>query len=445
MHLKTGWKQASLLCAVGVLGTVLTACGGSATPEPSAGTSAPSAAAQQPAVSTAPITLTLFANLTQEYIDQYIISHIKRELPYITVKTIIDGKGSTAQDLITAGTIPDILFFPNNKLLDYNELGLLTNLDPLIKAQSFDLSRFDDGLIDSVRKYSEKGELLTMPFGTANYALYYNKDLFDKFAVPYPKDGMTWEEVYQTAVRMTRTDGGTQYRGFDFAPSNYLGYNQLSAPLVADAKAGKVSFTTDTWKKLFETYGKFVSIPGNGAVNKESDFLGTRTLAMRAGTTNFPQLLQLEKDGNPLNFDIVTFPSFPEAPKTSLQYLASTFGISPTSKYKDQAMQFLKVMMSDTVQKEGAGILRLTAMKSEEVRAATGKDYPSFANKNLKALYANKIAPTKTASQYDEIARKALPTYFTDYAMGKKDLNTALREVEETVNKQIAEEMAKKK
>ncbi|MBD2865388.1 ABC transporter substrate-binding protein [Paenibacillus oceani] len=443
--MKMGLKQTSLLCVIGLLGAVLNACGGSG-PTPSAGIAEPSDATQQPSVSTAPVTLTLFANLTQEYIDQYIVSHIKRELPHITIKTIIEGKGSTAQDLVTAGTIPDLLFFPNNKLLDYNELGLLTNLDPLIKAHNIDLSRIDDGLIDSVRKYSEKGELLTMPFGTANYALYYNKDIFDKFAVPYPKDGMNWEEVYQLAVRLTRSEGGVQYKGFNFAPSIYLGYNQLSAPLVADAKAGKASFTTDAWKKLFETYGKFTNIPGNetAAINND-DFTKNRTVAMGAGTTLFPTLLALDKEGNPLNFDIVSFPSFPETPKTSLQFLASTFAISPTSKYKDQAMQVIKVLLSDEVQKQGAGILRLTALKSEEVRKATGKDYPSIANKNLKALYANKLAPTKEASKYDEIARKALTTYFSQYVQGQKDLNTALREAEEDVNKKIAEEMAKKK
>ncbi|MDF2722319.1 MAG: extracellular solute-binding protein family 1 [Paenibacillus sp.] len=440
------WKHLFPLCSFALFGAALTACGGagsdSAVKSPSASIPAP---AQQTAVSTEPVTLTLFSNTSQDYLDQYILPHIKRELPYITIKTIIQGKGTTAPEIVAAGTLPDIVLDANTKLLDLYDLGLLTTLDPLIKAHGFDLSRLADGLIDSLRSYSEKGELLAMPFGTSNYALYYNKDLFDKFAVPYPKDGMTWDDVYPLAARLTRTDSGTQYRGFDFAPAYYLGYNQLSLPLVADAKTGKTSFANDSWKKLFETYGKFVSIPGNGIVNKESDFTGARTLAMRAGTTSFPTLLQLEKDGNPLNFDIVAFPAFPEAPKTNLQHLASMFGITPTSKYKDQAMQVIQLMMSDTVQKEGAGIIRLTALKSEEVRAATGKDYPSFANKNLKALYANRIAPTKTASRYDEIVRKALPISFTDYATGKKDVNTALRELEETVNKQIAEEMAKRK
>lgn len=435
-------KKGSVLCLLGLAGALLAGCGSSADtkpPEPNA--------SMPPVQNTSPATLTLYVmgGLTEDYAKQYIVSHIRKQMPHITMNIVVEGKGTTPQELVTAGTIPDLMFFPNNRLYDMNELGLLANLDPLVKSHQIDLTRLDDGLVDSIRKYSDKGELLTMPWGTGNYALYYNKDIFDKFAVPYPKDGMTWDEVYQLATRLTRIDGGVQYKGFDFAPSNYLGYNQLSAPLV-DAKTDKASFNTDAWKKLFETFGRFVMIPGNNTAgnNKElEDFTKTRTLAMRAGTTMLPQLLALEKEGNPINFDLVSFPAFPETPKTSLQYLASTFAISTQSKSKDQAMEIIKIMLSDEVQKEGAGILRLTALKSEEVRGATGKDYPSIAGKNIKALYANKLAPTKEATKYDDIVRKALPAHFNNYAQGKKDLNTVLREAEEEVNKKIAEQKAK--
>lgn len=438
-------KKVRVIGMLSVFAVLLAACGGgnsagSQTPAPNASTTTTPTPLVQ---NTSPATLTLYltGGLTEDYGKQYIVSHIQKQMPYITIKIIVEGKGTSPQELVAAGTIPDLLFFPNNRLNDMNDVGLLANLDPLVKSHNVDLTRLNDGLVDSIRKYSDKGELLTMPWGTGNYALYYNKDIFDKFAVPYPKDGMTWEEVYQLAVRLTRNEGGVQYRGFDYTPSNYLGYNQLSAPLV-DVKTGKAAFNTDTWKKMFETFGKFNQIPGNNTAgsNKEfNDFTKNRTLAMRAGSTMFPQLLALEKEGTPLNFDIVTFPSFPESPKTSLQFLASTFAISPQSKYKDQAMEIIKLMLSDEVQKEGAGILRLTALKSEEVRKETGKNYPSISTKNINALYVNKLAPTKEATKYDEIARTALPTHFLNYALGKKDLNTALREAEEEVNKKIAE------
>ncbi|MDF2716334.1 MAG: family 1 extracellular solute-binding protein [Paenibacillus sp.] len=433
---------------MGLLASLVAGCGGGGTPETKA--SSPEATKQTekpPVKDTSPATLTLYVmgGLTEDYTKQYIVSHIQKKMPNITTNIIVEGKGTSPKELVTSGTKLDLLFFPNNRLYEMYELGLLTNLDPFVKSRGIDLTRLADGLVDSIRKYSDKGELLTMPWGTGNYALYYNKDIFDKFAVPYPKDGMTWDEVYQLATRVNRIDGGVQYKGFDFAPSIYLGYNPLSAPMV-DSKTSKASIQTDAWKKMFETFGKFIMIPGNSTagLNKElEDFTKNRTLAMRAGTTMLPQLLALEKEGNPLNFDLVSFPSFPESPKTSLQYLASTFAISSQSNYKNQAMDVIHIMLSDEVQKEGAGILRLTALKSEEVRNATGKDYPSISGKNMKALYANKIAPTKEATKYDEIARKALPDYFKLYVQGTKDLNTALREAEDEINKKIAEEKSR--
>ncbi|TMV48610.1 extracellular solute-binding protein [Paenibacillus mesophilus] len=432
----------------GSLGAMLAGCGNGGSADTKLPAPGASPTADKPPVKdTSPAKLTLYVmgGLTEDYAKQYIVSHVQKQMPYITLNIIVEGKGATPSELVTAGNIPDLMFFPNNRLHEMNDLGLLTNLDPLVKSHNMDLNRLDDGLVDSIRKYSDKGELLTMPWGTSNYALYYNKDIFDKFAVPYPKDGMTWDDVYQLAGRLTRNDGGVQYKGFDFAPSIYLGYNPLSASLV-DSKTGKAAFQTDAWKKMFETFGKFIKIPGNdtaGAGKELDDFTKTRTLAMRAGTTMLPQLLALEKEGKPLNFDLVSFPSFPETPKTSLQYLASTFAISSQSKSKNQAMDIIQIMLSDEVQKEGAGILRLTALKSQDVRNSTGKDYPSIAGKNIKALYANKIAPTKDATKYDEIARKALPEYFKSYVQGTKDLNTALRELEEDVNKKIAQEKAK--
>lgn len=47
-------------------------------------------------------------------------------------------------------------------------------------------------------------------------ALFYNKDIFDKFGVAYPKNGMIYEETLDLdlARRVTRSDGGVQYLGF---------------------------------------------------------------------------------------------------------------------------------------------------------------------------------------------------------------------------------------
>ncbi|WP_248924420.1 hypothetical protein [Paenibacillus hamazuiensis] len=67
------------------------------------------------------------------------------------------------------------------------------------------------------------------------------------WGVPYPKDGMTWDEVYDLAKKMTRTDEAI--RGFSSFISAVLRDNQLSVPYI-DAKADKMA-DSEQWKKIF--------------------------------------------------------------------------------------------------------------------------------------------------------------------------------------------------
>lgn len=70
----------------------------------------------------------------------------------------------------------------------------------LIKRHNIDLSRFEPSIISALEKMSGGG-LYGLPLYNDRMALYYNKDIFDKFGVPYPKDGMTWDEVIELSIK----------------------------------------------------------------------------------------------------------------------------------------------------------------------------------------------------------------------------------------------------
>jgi multiple sugar transport system substrate-binding protein len=397
-------------------------------------------------VSNEPVTITFYnagAN-PESYYKQYIETHIQKYLPHITINYIQQGEGTTISDLLAAGTIPDIMYVVSPRIAEMNELGVLDDLSPLAARHQIDLSKLADGLEPTFRAYGN-GKLLFMPWGLSNYALYYNKDIFDRLGVVYPKDGMTWDEVYQLARTMTRTVDGVQYRGFDFTPTYYMNYNQLSLPFV-DQTTEKAAVQTNGWKHLFETFGRFYSIPGNEADKSRSpaDFLGNKTLAMTAGTTLFPQILEKYSKGDKINFDIVSFPTFSELPKTGLQTVAAGFAITPQSKHKDQAMQIIKLMLSEEVQKEGAEVFRLPVIKGEQFRQSLGKYYPELANIRVSSLIYNTNAPTKVVTLYDDLARSVLNTKFNEFKGGTKDVNTILREAEDEINAKIVENKAAK-
>jgi multiple sugar transport system substrate-binding protein len=159
-------------------------------------------------------------------------------------------------------------------------LNLLADLNELINKNSFDLSKLDPNVLDSIKMWGGNGELYALPLWSTYSALYYNKDIFDKFGVPYPKDGMTWDEAIELATKLTRTDGHTAFRGID---ADLFGvYSQLSMPYV-DSKSNAPLLETDGFKKTFQLFHTIANIPGNeNRKGSRAAFLTDRNLAMLA-------------------------------------------------------------------------------------------------------------------------------------------------------------------
>ncbi len=78
----------------------------------------------------------------------------------------------------------------------------------MLKQHHVNLGRVEPYIIEYVKIASTKDELFGFPLTQSFHALYYNKDILDKFGVPYPKDGMKWDQVYQLAKELTRLENG---------------------------------------------------------------------------------------------------------------------------------------------------------------------------------------------------------------------------------------------
>ncbi|MDF2724935.1 MAG: family 1 extracellular solute-binding protein [Paenibacillus sp.] len=151
---------------------------------------------------------------------------VKKKYPHITVERIA-GK---MQDMLTTGEAFDFFATWNGEIPTYKDAGIYTDITPMAQKSKFDLSRFNQAALDSLRIYGDKGELFAVPYAENIGALYYNKDLFDKFGVGYPGDGMSWEDAVNLGKRMTRQEGGVQYQGI-FSQIGSL-FSQLSLQFV---------------------------------------------------------------------------------------------------------------------------------------------------------------------------------------------------------------------
>lgn len=102
------------------------------------------------------------------------------------------------QASLPVGTGPDIMTH-NSNIADY--LNYLYTLDEHIPNSSIDLSKFPKVIIDF---YTFGGKLYAIPKDFDTIAIFYNKAMFDKAGVPYPKAGWTWDEFRETAQKLTQ-------------------------------------------------------------------------------------------------------------------------------------------------------------------------------------------------------------------------------------------------
>ncbi|MNI10699.1 Bacterial extracellular solute-binding protein [compost metagenome] len=100
------------------------------------------------------------------------------------------------------------------------------------------------------------GELYGLTPDFYGMAVYYNKDIFDKYQIPYPSDSMSWEELMSLAQRFS-PDSTSSYGIWFSSNSNSL--FQLALNIGAnnnlkflDAQNKRINVNTPSWKKVFE-------------------------------------------------------------------------------------------------------------------------------------------------------------------------------------------------
>lgn len=439
------WKHAAVFV---MLAAVLTACaaGSGTNKADSSGSSGggPNSAGGEAATKAPPepVTLTIFATLDPAFLGQMGLDEaVKKKYPHISTKFVqINSKDVTFQTALAANNSPDLVCCSIASIGEFKDLKLISDLTPLIKSHGFDVNRLQPGMADVIRSYSEQGEFLLMPFYTSTAVLYYNKGIFNKFGVPYPKDGMTWDELYEVAKRVTRLENGIQYLGFTFNEQNITYKNQLGLAFI-DPKTKKAAVNNDGWKKWIETMSMFAKIPGNvlpQGVSETNAFLKDQITAMRTGQTLLPSLPEAQQNG--LDWDVAALPDFTGLKGAGTQMNAPFFAIPPSSKHKDEAFRFIEVLLSEEVQTSLSTKGYVPVIRSDPARQAFGTAYPEMKGKNLQAFFLDTLAKPAPYSDYNSQAANILYKKLQEAEKGK-DANTVLREADEAINKQLEELM----
>lgn len=408
-------------------------------PKPSQTTANPYSKLEQP------LELTYYLNAggySQDSFMKGIGKALKEKFPNVTFKVYWRDKGTMLADLIASGTSIDIVNASSGTAADIVELGLGQDLSDLIKNNNFDLNRLESTAVEGMRKLSG-GKLYGLPVQISTTALFYNKDLFDKFGVGYPKDNMTWDETYELAKKLTRNDGGAQYKGFGVSFSHLALMNQYAQEVI-DPKTEKAVLNSDNWKKIFANMQRFYQIPGNEPTLEELNspstaFNKNKNVAMMAmiGGSSFPP--------DTTNWDVVSLPLLPEIKGVGAAPYSTYFTVPNTSKHREEAFQVISWLTSEEYQQTLIDQGYIPVLKDKQYKDQMGKNVPALAGKNVKGVVPDKYASPITISPYMNLATAPLYAAFNSVALGEKDVSTALREAEEKANLDIAAKKAANK
>ena len=437
-------QSLALLSSLLVCGTVFTGCSSS---KPEAVTTGNGTSSSASAI-TKPVELYFYHNagITEEQFQEQFGKVINEKLPNVTVKFVPKDKSVSLAEMMTSGTTKVDIFIDSigqiglkGSLID---IGLNQDLSDLVKKHNIDLNRFEPSTLDAIKVM---GGLYGLPISNSAYVLMYNKDVFDKFGVAYPKDGMTWEEISDISRKLTRSDGGTQYVGYSTSINHYLRLNPLSLANV-DAKTKTASLNTDTWKKLIqESILNPMSADGYKQVATDlskqwykipytDEFSKNRNVGM------FTFMYGDYAWTKEMNWDVVSLPVFKDKPKQGSQAYPTYMFVTSTSEHKDEAMEVAKLFISDEYQTQFSKAGGITVLKNDAIKQVFGQE-TQMKDKNIKnAVFYNTAAPAAPKTRFDTYVEDAVKAQISSLLKGETDLNTALRTAEETVNKKIESE-----
>jgi ABC-type glycerol-3-phosphate transport system substrate-binding protein len=175
------------------------------------------------------------------------------------------------------------------------------------------------------------------------------------------------------------------------------------------------------FKEILRINHEAFLVMGSDPVLSLNKFMKDKNVAMFAGNVRSLIEQATENKDNLPNWDLVTYPSFKEAPDT-VPPITGLWCITSTSKHKDEALQLIDILMS----KE---------MAQEELNQYLN---PEFKKKHVEAVSIVKQS-LSVAGEFDAQGNNQLNKTIDDMNKNNLDVNTAIQQMQEALQKKIDE------
>ncbi|TDG00839.1 ABC transporter substrate-binding protein [Paenibacillus piri] len=380
--------------------------------------------------------------LTNTEFKTFIADPVNKKYPNITIERIEPPTGTTPEDFFSSGANPDLIYSSSTTHTKLLSIGVYQDLRELIQKYKFDESRIKPFLYNYAKGLSGKGEIFAIPFNSNQHILYYNKDIFDKFGVPYPSDQqMTWEQALELGRLLTKTENGVNYIGIDAEGPIGIAKN-LALPII-DSKTGKSFLNSPDWVRVFAIAKQNYEIPGylgkdNKYVYGRDEFMKDRNLAMRPTwlANMVGPLEELRQQGLEVNWDIAPIPTFSDHLGQTREAQVHTLSVSNKSKHKDEAFLAIAQILSEEVQRILARNGRVPAIINKELEKEYGADIPVLKGKKVQNVFVGEPLQEHNFHQFELDVQKYVTEAAKSIATGT-DVNTAIRKASESVDKEV--------
>ncbi|MBI4398411.1 MAG: sugar ABC transporter substrate-binding protein [Candidatus Omnitrophica bacterium] len=348
---------------------------------------------------------------------------------------------------IAGGAAPDVICTEVNYFVSFAAKNVLENLNPFIeKDAAFDKNAFFPEVMD---RFTVDGRLLAIPRDTAPFAcVFYNKDLFDQAAVPYPTDDWTWEELLEKAKQLTLRDSSgrvTQYGFYGWAWKNFVYGN--GGALVDHVK--KPTKTLLDEPKAMEGLGFYVDLINKYKVMPTPVALtnmgmgidimfSTGKLAMfLSGIWETPALRQRK-----FNWDVAMFPKNSQGIR-HFGTGGSGYCILKSSKHKEASWEVVKAL---TGAKGQAELAQRGLAQPALISVAEGPDWAANtappANKKMLNEAVRYVIYDPFSPIWQEIEGKYLIEELDLLFNGRITVEEAMKKIVPKINEALASESA---
>ena len=373
---------------------------------------------------------------------------------------VLNDPNADVQTVLTqiAGKVPPDIITPYTieSFRRLQRLGQLEDLTPYVKKYNMPVDKIRPSLHDFVYIKDKDGveKVYGIPENGGPFLLFYNKDVFDEEGIPYPANDITWEEVRQLAIKLTKykTLNGRKIAirkglqadmGPDFWAGMYGGkiYSEDGTKCVLDDP--KALKGLQLWEQmrlkddcLLTGNDTSAMAPQGGWAGGNLILIQGKVAMMLGGRYLITQLRDYYSKG--FRLGMCRFPRTPYPCNT----LASKCYCIPTgSKHKEEAAKFLAMILSDENQTNivnyGDSWTSVDTPKLREI-SKFNPDYPMEDNnvellKDMEDAKVGELNPLIDETDFATIYQMETDKVW----LGEQNMEQAIHKVVKDVNKII--------